>query len=249
MLWAQDGFRPPGFTEARSAHLAGITDHFWFAARERLLMSRLTAIAARPPAVLELGCGTGELLPHLATLTDRLVAVEGQPQAAQQAAQQGSGATVLHADVCAVPLEDGWFDAVLAFDVLEHVDPAALLGEAHRLTRPGGVLLLTVPASQRLWSDADVVAGHRTRYDLPMLSAEVEAAGWSLEGHTHYQFLLYPLMLASRALARGGPLAVERRPPGWVGRALGRVNELEVRALGTRSLPWGSSLVAWARRP
>ena len=62
------------------------------------------------------------------------------------------------------------------------------------------------------------------------------------------QFLLFPAMVLSRRLLGSRGATLERRPPRLLSRALARVNEVEVRLLGRRQLPFGSSLVAWAER-
>jgi SAM-dependent methyltransferase len=238
----------PGFDLARGEHLASIEEgHFWFAARDRLVLRRIRRIAPDPGAIIELGCGTGRLLPALAGLAPRVVGVEIQRELLVRAVARGSSAELLRCAADAVPIGDGEFDLVVALDVLEHVDPAAFLREARRLLRAGGWLLLTVPASPLLWSDADVRAGHRCRYRVATLSAELRAAGFELGGRTHYQCFLFPALAVSRRLLRGQAVGLERRPPRLLSKLLGVVNRLEVDLLGGLRLPVGSSLVAWSQ--
>jgi len=128
------------------------------------------------------------------------------------------------------------------------VEPQDLLGEARRLLRPGGRLLLSVPASPVLWSALDGAAGHRCRYTRRGLEAELQRAGFALEHWTHYQALLFPLLLLARRLPVRGLHRLERRPPGALSAVLGAIHGLEVRLFGGRRLPIGSSLCALARR-
>jgi SAM-dependent methyltransferase len=261
-VWrAAPGFSPSGFSADRRDHLQELeTDHFWFPPRGDLLRSKaLEWLPGEGGRLLDLGCGTGSFLASFASDAKGTpilrVGVEGHLESLERARIRSTEAVWVHADVTKLPIQGEQFDVVTSFDVLEHVEPRPLLDEALRLTRPGGVLLLSVPAFQSLWSAHDAAAGHRLRYRLAGLVQDLEAAGWRLEGHTYYQCLLFPLVWASRALRadRRGSVSsaphIERRPPTWLGRMLLAVNRFEVRVFEGRTLPFGSSLIAWARKP
>ncbi|MCP5477943.1 MAG: methyltransferase domain-containing protein [Rhodanobacteraceae bacterium] len=79
------------------------------------------------------------------------------------------------------PWPDGSAGIACAFDVLEHVDDDTGLREMHRILRPGGRLLLTVPAHRWLWSRRDELAGHQRRYSRSLLSKRVRDAGFHIE--------------------------------------------------------------------
>lgn len=249
-IWTSNqGFVPGGFSDASRAHLHELeSHHFWFKTRARLF-ARILSRHVRPgcKAALEMGCGSGKLLPVLARHTDRVVGVDGHLPSLEIARQSLPSAILIHGDVTRVPIQDGTFDLACAFDVLEHVPPDAFLAEIHRLMRPGGLLLLSVPAFQSLWSSVDARAGHRCRYRLAQAQAELQCAGFRVLGFTHYQFLLFPLVWLSRRLGGGqGRNRVEARPSGPVSFLLGTVNSFEVTRLADFSLPFGSSLVIWA---
>lgn len=186
------------------------------------------------------------MLPFLASHFREVVAVDGHGTLLATARAGAPSASLIEADVLAPPLGSASFDLVAAFDVIEHVDPDALLGTARRLVRPDGRLLLSAPAFPSLWSAMDELAGHRCRYRLSMLRRELARNGWRLAGHTHYQCLLFPAMLLSRKLSGGTPASLERSPPAWLDHLLGTVNRLETALLGGLPLPFGSSLIAWA---
>lgn len=253
-VWERNGYDDAGmpvvagYTVERTRVLADLeTGHFWFGPRDRLIRRICSAIDPGGGRVLELGCGTGRFMAGFGARPGSYVGVDAFENSIQVAVSRQSGGILLRGDVCAVPLEDGCFDLVVSMDVLEHVDPDAFLSEAHRLVRPGGRMVLSVPAGPRLWSEADKVAGHRCRYTLRMIKAELDRQGWRLLGSTHYQFLLYPLMVLSRMLLRGRS-RVERHPPVFMNRILGWINALEVNLFAGRALPWGSSLIVWAER-
>jgi SAM-dependent methyltransferase len=249
-IWrAGGGFRPAGFAPERRAHLEALeADHFWFPPRRRLLAALLDRTPAGGGAAIDLGCGTGGFLSVLARRFATVVGVDAYGESLAIARGRAPGAELLEADATAVPLAAHQFDLAAALDVLEHGDPDALLGEARRLVRPGGWLLVSVPAFPSLWSELDEAAGHRRRYRRSTLDAELTAAGWRLVDWTHYQMLLFPLVWFGRRFPVRFPRRLERRPPGWLGALLGTVNDLEVALLARRRLPWGSSLLALARR-
>ncbi len=123
-----------------------------------------------------------------------------------------------HRDVhCAaierLPFADGGFDLVTCLDVIEHTaEDRVALAELLRVTRPGGLLVVTVPAYQSLWSAHDVANGHFRRYRSATLTAAATAAGWSVLHDTHFNaVLLVPaaaVRLARRSRAeRTAPMA------------------------------------------
>lgn len=251
-IWeCEDGFTPSSFSANRSTHLQNIEhNHFWFAARDRLLRTRLLALKhPEEQKLLELGCGSGRILASLTDDFTQTVGIEGHLGALERAVETCPNSHLLHSNVLCTPLTKDQFDWVVAFDVLEHVEPAAFLNEAFRLTRPGGRLLISVPAFPLLWSYVDKAAGHRCRYRLKSLTKELENTGWRLHGHTHFQFLLFPLLAITRLLNRHKQSQLERNPPGIINKILGKINQLEVNLFHRLSLPFGSSLIVWAEKP
>lgn len=115
----------------------------WIAAAR----AELVPPADRAGAVLvDLGCGAGLMGPHLLDRGYRHVGVDLTASALVQAARHG--VTVVRGDVTAVPLADGCADVVAAGEILEHVtDLAAAVGEACRLLRPGGLLVIDTLAA------------------------------------------------------------------------------------------------------
>jgi SAM-dependent methyltransferase len=85
----------------------------------------------------------------------------------------------------ALPFPDGSFDAVLAFEVVEHVeDDTGLIDEIARVSRPGGVLILSTPVHASMWSPLDDACGHVRRDEPEVLFQKVRAAGFEIGGHT-----------------------------------------------------------------
>jgi SAM-dependent methyltransferase len=84
----------------------------------------------------------------------------------------------------ALPFADGSFDAVLAFEVLEHVqEDTRLLEEIARVTRPAGLLVVSTPVDPSKWSPLDDACGHVRRDEPEVLFTKVAAAGYEIGGY------------------------------------------------------------------
>lgn len=151
----------------------------------------LDALARHAPGeVLEVGCGAGALLSELAGHGYRCVALEASAEARARAAVLAAarGAAL---DIRAAPADDfaQRFDLVLALDVLEHVeDDAGALAQWRTWLKPGGTLLISVPAHRRSFGAGDVWAGHFRRYERDELRLRVAAAGYAVDRLECYGF-------------------------------------------------------------
>lgn len=150
------------------------------------------------------------------------------------------------------------FDVIGAFDVIEHLsDDEEALRVLHSLLAPGGALLLTVPAHERLWSYFDEFSGHFRRYSPGGLRDVVERSGFQVEYLTEYMSLLLPLIWIGRRLAaRRRPSAAPGNLSGVDLKVIPGLNAV-LEGLLTLELPWircgrrlpfGASLLCVARR-
>lgn len=227
---------------------------FWFRARNALIAAALRRFFPRARDFAEIGCGTGFVLEGLARMRPglRWTGVDASRLGLAYARGRVPQARFILADGRRLPFGRA-FDAVGAFDVLEHIpDDESVLSELARVLRPGGGLLLTVPQHAGLWSPADVQAGHVRRYRRSDLIGKVRAAGFEVEAVSGFVSLLFPALAALR-------LAKARRPEGAalaglalpraLDASLGAVMALERRAiLRGFSFPFGGSLFLAARR-
>jgi SAM-dependent methyltransferase len=244
------GFAPEGFPAERIEVLEDVEDrlHFWAGPRRTLLERRLRRALGgrRAAAALDLGCGLGGFTDVLVRHADLVAGFDGHQSALTAAASRSPEILWLQGDVARTPFADGSFDVVCLLDVLEHAEPQPLLAEIRRLLRPGGLLLLAVPAFPALWSDLDVAAGHRCRYTRRTLRREIAAAGFAWCSSTHYQMAWLPMLWLARRVVRVAPRR-QRQPSRPVATLLRAVNAIEVALAWRAPLPWGTSLLLEAR--
>ena len=242
----------PRFSAERLARLADIERrHFWFVGRRALvdkLLRKHTGDGAR--RVLDVGCGTGFMVDHLARRGYRPVGLDARPEGILAMRRAQPGALLLQSEASPLPFAPGSFDAALLLDVLEHVDDRAALREVSRALRTGGWIALSVPALPWLWSYRDQAAGHLRRYTRQSLALVLSQAGLEIAEMRYYQCLLLPLAIATRALGRRGPRLrdLEDWPRPIVNRIMTWINLLEVKLSDAIAWPWGSSLVAICRK-
>jgi SAM-dependent methyltransferase len=226
--------------------LAAEDQHWWYRGRRGIVLdavARSLGVDGRP-RILDAGCGGGATLAALAEHGDA-IGLEPSPLSRRRALDRGLD--VVDGTLERLPFDDDSFDLGLVLDVLEHLDDdVAGLAELRRVIRPGGSLIVTVPAHPRLWSRHDDLNHHRRRYTRAMMAAAAQRSGWRVELLSHFNTLLLPVALAARAFGRGDGLGV---PPGPVNTALEGTLQLERRAIraGAR-LPLGLSLLAVLRR-
>jgi SAM-dependent methyltransferase len=233
--------------------------HWWFRGRRRIIESilhRELGTQAVSRRILSVGCGPAEGLKWLVPFAGQYGKVFGldiEPLHAN-GVEATSGFVV--GSLGEAPLKDGSFDVVLALDVLEHMDDdhTSLL-EGARLVKPGGLLLITVPALPSLWGGQDVVSEHRRRYTRQSLKQLFNGAGISGYRINYFNTLLFPLAagvrLSRRALGKGN-----RPRSDFDDNHPGRTNEMLAWIFGAESylihhtpLPIGVSLVATYKPP
>jgi len=233
-----------------AVHIEEDRHHWYFRGRLAVLLAVLErTLASRPARLLDLGCGTGNVLQALGRFGEA-VGVERDPElrAVGQALGLDIRAGALPEDI---PVPDGWADAACLLDVIEHLDDdVGAVRAAARATRPGGLVMVTVPAYAWLWSGHDVLLGHRRRYTARQLRGVLAAAGVRVEHVGYFNTVLFPAIagvrLAKRLVGDGGHDL--HRPPALLNEALTRLFALERHVALRPGLPFGSSLLAVARR-
>jgi len=224
--------------------------HWWYTARRRILSSLIERIV-RPPAdaqILEVGCGTG----HNLKMLERFGTVDGIEidEAARAVAEKRLGRSVSSAPLPGLKgVERGHYDLVAALDVVEHIDDdRATIDALASCLKPGGKLLVTVPAHQWMWSAHDELNHHKRRYSKRGLRNLIDGSPLHLERIGYFNSLLFPIAvgarLATRVTGRGG--GDDALPPRPVNYLFERIFAAERPFVGAVPLPPGLSLFAVA---
>ncbi len=260
--------------------LAEVEDQMWYfrslhAHVERELAKGLTAIngaavsASRPggnvaamsrlqnarPHVLDAGCGTGGLILRLRAAHPgwKFSGIDFMPLACELAQQRcGADVDVRVASVTELPFADESFDAIVSADVVCQIEnPEVAAAEFFRVLRPGGVVVLNVPAYMWMWSYHDDSCHTKHRYTRPEIAALLDGAGF-IRGHTtHWNALPFPLVWAKRKLLRSsGDTSDVKAYPRVIEAGFSGLMALEhawMRSGGRWA--WGTSVFGAARKP
>lgn len=226
--------------------------YWWHVNRVRLARTWVRHHGDAHPSVLDLGCGTGGFLAMLAQDLGAPVAVGVEASPIGLDACRRKGLEVVQKDL-AEPFALGRrFDLATAMDVLEHLpDEAPLLESALANLRPGGLLLVSVPAMPSLFSTWDRRLGHHRRYTRARLRAVVEAAGFTVVRCSYAFSYALPPALARRLLGReySEESCVFPPVPPVLNALLKGVGALEAAWLRRGTLPLGLSVYLLARAP
>lgn len=237
-------------------------DHWWFASRTRALQAVVADVVGHPTTlrVLDVGCGAGNMYHHLSRYGD-VIGVENHPSPVRVGQQRGYD--IRQADGSRLPFEAGSFDLVSALDVIEHnQDDQAMLAEMFRVLKPGGHVLISVPAFQWLWSFNDDLNKHVRRYTADGLQKKLAGVGFQPLRTTYNNFFVFPLaaamILASRVRSRpdlqshyfdDDAYQVDMQPAHpLVNTILQGVGVVEARLIRRLDLPVGTGLIGIGRK-
>lgn len=222
--------------------------HWWYGALHRLIFDTLERELPewRNKAILDAGCGTGAILERLGNPAKN-IGVDLSPEAIAICKKRGLD-NVRQADVCALPFADASFDAVISSSVLYHQwvkDVPGAVREMHRVLRPGGLLLLNLPAWQFLHSAHDdaVMTAHRFRRK--EVRSLLRDNGFEIRRLTYWTTLLFPLAVLARTLRvskEGRDFDNSERGAGHF--LFAKIMALELQLIKWISLPFGVGLFA-----
>ncbi len=237
---------------------------WWFRGRRKIVLGQLRYLLGPPtgqqkPILADIGCGTGRLMPELAQIGTPIgvdIATVALGICKQNNAQY---MRVARANAIQLPILDNSIDAITALDILEHLpDDAKALEEFHRIIKPGGGAVITVPAHPNLWGMHDIALHHKRRYKTQELKNRIANAGFNIERLSYAMMPAYPaawLWRKHKNLHNTNQDAQNAKtddflPPKWINETLYHMLKAEAAWL-TRghTLPFGLSIIAVIRKP
>lgn len=232
--------------------------HWWFIGRReiflRLLDKYLPPVNGRPRRILDVGCGTGTMLQYLAHYGD-VLGIDADEEAVRFCHERGVE-QVQQVTTAMLPFPAATFDLITILDVLEHIeDDRGTLRELHRVLRPGGTLLLAVPAYRFLWGPQDEISGHKRRYMAGEIRERLTTAGFRLRRRSYFNTFLFPIIAGVRVLRPYRPGSATLKSdftmtrPGPANTLLARLFAAEAPLVARWNLPFGVSILALARKP
>jgi SAM-dependent methyltransferase len=227
-------------------------EHWWFVGRRKIVTSLLRKLSLPADArILEAGCGTGGNLRMFSDFGS-VSAFEPESTALARAQEKGVGEVRRGGLPDDIPYAAGDFDLVVALDVLEHVDEdRQSLESLLRFIKPGGWLLITVPAFQGLWSVHDILHHHKRRYSKARLRGLLRNLNLKISLLSYFNTWLFPLALVFRyykKLLNRQDSGEDIIPPAIINRLFAGIFASERFLIGRIPLPAGLSLILLARK-
>jgi SAM-dependent methyltransferase len=234
--------------------------HWWYAGMRDVVLSLLPRSSLpQGPRALDAGCGTGYFMGWLREhYRARAIGIDGHPYGLALCRRRGER-DLVRGDVAELPFTNEAFDLVTSFDVLSEVQDensrALALGEFRRVLKPGGKLVVRVPAYEWLRSSHDAGVSTHHRYGGKELRDAILKTGFQPVRLTFANTILFPVAILWRMLKRarlappGSDVRSSTRGASWMNSALRSVLKTEAAFLRKSSLSFGLSVFVVASKP
>lgn len=232
-------------------------DDWWFVGRRKILSTLLEKYLVQRKAksknlaIIDIGCGAGDVMELLAKF-GQVLGVDSSKQIA--AFNKKMGRKVVVGDITKLDFPQKQFSLVTVLEVLEHLDrDRQALEEVWRILKPGGMLVITVPAFSFLWGSHDVTAHHKRRYTQKEIEEKLQKTGFKIIKISYMNTFLFPIIFSVRILKKlfnigEGKSDFWEYPP-FVNQILKQIFSFEATLLKRTSFPFGTSLLVIAEKP
>jgi SAM-dependent methyltransferase len=231
--------------------------NWWYSGRRRLILKAVARLhkkhSDKSMNILDAGCGTGINLRYLPAYGDAY-GLDISKEALEFSRIRGLSSLIC-GSVDSLPLKNEFFDLVVALDVIEHIqEDLTAVRELNRVLRPGGSLIVTVPAFQFLWSNHDLAVHHKKRYTRSELRDILGLGGFIVERATYWNFFLFLPVAVMRMLKRATGSQRNKQTdlaelPAPINSILNGLLWVENSILGWFDLPFGVSVMCVCRKP
>ncbi len=229
--------------------------HWWYLGMEQITCALLDRALPSDPArslkILDAGCGTGAVMKYLARYGE-VTGFDFSAEALKFSRRRGH-TRLTQASVLQIPVASDQFDVVVSFDVIceTGVDDAQALREFARVLKPGGIVLLRLPAYRWMRGQHDVAVHVAHRFTRGELIATLQANGLTPVHTSYANTFLFPIAAAKRWSERfrpqqqGSDLTLNPGPSNGVLRAILSAEAPLIKSIG---LPFGLTVTALARK-
>lgn len=229
-----------------------LEENHWWHINKRGLVNHFIRqyLSDKDNKILDVGCGTGKNIETFSK-SGECYGIDSSPEAIAFCKKRGIKKAVL-GSIEKVPFPKQSFNIVTALDVLEHVDDSKSLKEIHRISKEKGIVIITVPAFPKLWSRWDEVLHHKRRYTKRSLEKVLQDNKFKVLKLSYmYSFLILPvylIRLIKKLLFKNHYPSDFKLSNKLINYLLGNISALEKFFITFLNLPFGTSLVAIARK-
>lgn len=239
-------------------NLADIEERHWFYAGKRQIVKHWLDQTKKPLAtdlLVDCGAGTGKFASEMISRC-QVFAIDDHEESLELARRNLGPDRVKKGTCVNLPLPSNSVDLLTALDVIEHIDDdRGAMREFARVVRPGGVVVITVPALMALWSDWDVVLHHHRRYTRKSLKAIISTSDFEMVHLNYINVAVLPIVFAVRKFRglkekigiRATNRSEDKIPPPFLNSVLQKIF-VSLACQKTFSFPAGVGLLAVLRR-
>ena len=225
------------------------------ASRHDAINQAVIALKGGGKVLMEIGCSSGFLIRELVDFFPDCIIIGADVvrEPLYRLAKSMPNVPLIRFDLLQNPLPDTCLDVLVMLNVLEHIDDDCLaLKNAYSLLKPGGSLILEVPAGPYLYDSYDAQLHHFRRYSSSGLRQKLEAAGFSVQRMSHLGFLLFPAFAIVKLINKIGFLpkstVQSRAMKTSNSKLLSIIMKIESRISKFLSYPYGIRVLVTAKR-